>query len=155
MRTSHLVRSAYCLQQGKKPADLVVIPGRQLGVFIPETYENHGMQAGDAVSILPYAVLVRPYGVMSADSLDWNMIEATVAHAAPLVLCLQDKGNMELYRLLTDNVEGNVYCIDKLANRTGLTRQPACCGRISGHPPPLSLMRRDILSWTDATPARN
>lgn len=121
-----LVRSAYCvvdarLQRGKKPADLVVIPGRQLGVFIPDTSENRGMQAGDAVSILPYA---GPYP-MSAESLDRNMIEATVANAAPLVLRLQDKGNMELYRLLTDNGEGNVYRIDKLANRMGFTRQLA------------------------------
>ena len=35
------------------------------------------------------------------------MIEATVANTVPLFLHLQDKGNMELYHLLTDNVKGN------------------------------------------------
>lgn len=130
-----LVRSAYCvvdarLQRGKKPSDLVVIPGRQLGVFIPDTSENRGMQSGDAVSILPYA---GPYP-MSAESLDRNMIEATVANAAPLVLRLQDKGNMELFRLLTDNVEGNVYRIDKLANRMGFTRQLAAAVSVVSPP---------------------
>jgi regulator of nonsense transcripts 1 len=130
-----LVRSAYCvvdarLRRGKKPSDLVVDPGRQLGVFIPDTTENRGMQAGDAVSILPYA---GPYP-MSAESLDRNMIEATVANAAPLVLRLQDKGNMELYRLLTDNVEGNVYRIDKLANRMGFTRQLAAAVSVVSPP---------------------
>jgi hypothetical protein len=130
-----LVRSAYCvvdarLRRGKKPSDLVVDPGRQLGVFIPDTSENRGMQAGDAVSILPYA---GPYP-MSAESLDRNMIEATVANAAPLVLRLQDKGNMELYRLLTDDVEGNVYRIDKLANRMGFTRQLAAAVSVVSPP---------------------
>ncbi|KAL3763335.1 hypothetical protein ACHAW5_011002 [Stephanodiscus triporus] len=130
-----LVRSAYCvvdarLRRGKKPSDLLVEPGRQLGVFIPDTTENRGMQAGDAVSILPYA---GPYP-MSAESLDRNMIEATVANAAPLVLRLQDKGNMELYRLLTDNGEGNVYRIDKLANRMGFTRQLAAAVSVVSPP---------------------
>lgn len=55
-----LVRSAQCvvdarLRRGRKPTDLVVQPGHQLGVFIPDTLENRGIQAGDAVSILPYA----------------------------------------------------------------------------------------------------
>ena len=55
-----LVRSSQCvvdarLRRGKKPTDLVVQPGHQLGVFIPDTLENRGIQAGDAVSILPYA----------------------------------------------------------------------------------------------------
>lgn len=51
-----LVRSAQCvvdarLRRGKKPTDLVVQPGHQLGVFIPDTLENRGIQAGDAVGI--------------------------------------------------------------------------------------------------------
>jgi hypothetical protein len=119
-----LVRSAHCvvdarLRRGKKPCDLIVDPGYQLGIFIPDTQENRGMQAGDAVSILPYA---GPYP-MSAESLDRNMIEATVTNAMPLVLRLQDKGNADLYQMLIDTSEGNVYRIDKLANRMGFTRQ--------------------------------
>ena len=94
-------------------------PGHQLGVFIPDTLENRGIQAGDAVSILPYA---GPYP-MSAESLDRNMIEATVTNAQPLVLRLQDKGNADLHQMLIDPVENNVYRIDKLANRMGYNRQ--------------------------------
>jgi len=96
-----------------------VQPGHQLGVFIPDTLENRGIQAGDAVSILPYA---GPYP-MSAESLDRNMIEATVTNAQPLVLRLQDKGNADLHQMLIDPVENNVYRIDKLANRMGYNRQ--------------------------------
>jgi len=119
-----LVRSASCvvdarLRRGKKPTDLVVNPGHQLGVFIPDTLENRGMQSGDAVSILPYA---GPYP-MSAESLDRNMIEATVTNAQPLVLRLQDKGNADLHQMLLEPVDGNVYRIDKLANRMGFNRQ--------------------------------
>ena len=44
-----------CVERWKKPSDPIVIPGRQLGVFIPDTSEYRGMQSGDAVSILPYA----------------------------------------------------------------------------------------------------
>jgi len=121
-----LVRSAQCvvdakLKRGKKATDLVVQPGHQLGVFVPETLENRGIQAGDAVSILPYA---GPYP-MSAESLDRNMIEATVSNAQPLILRLQDKTNSGLYAMLTENVDGNVYRIDKLANRMGFNRQLA------------------------------
>jgi hypothetical protein len=121
-----LVRSAQCvvdakLKRGKKASDLVVQPGHQLGVFVPDTLENRGIQAGDAVSILPYA---GPYP-MSAESLDRNMIEATVSNAQPLVLRLQDKTNAGLYAMLTENVDGNVYRIDKLANRMGFNRQLA------------------------------
>lgn len=119
-----LVRSAQCvvdarLRRGKKPTDLVVQPGHQLGVFIPDTLENRGIQAGDAVSILPYA---GPYP-MSAESLDRNMIEATVTNAQPLVLRLADKANADLHQMLTSPEEGNVYRIDKLANRMGYNRQ--------------------------------
>jgi hypothetical protein len=119
-----LVRSALCvvharLKRGKKATELVVDPGNQLGVFVPDTTENRGIQAGDAVSILPYA---GPYP-MSAESLDRNMIEATVTNISPMVLRLQDKTNATLYALLTDASEGNVYRIDKLANRMGFTRQ--------------------------------
>eukprot|EP00804_Cyclotella_cryptica_P015800 CCRYP_006321-RD/>CCRYP_006321-RD protein AED:0.23 eAED:0.23 QI:746/1/1/1/1/1/7/622/1091 len=121
-----LVRSAQCvvdarLRRGKKPTDLVVQPGHQLGVFIPDTLENRGIQAGDAVSILPYA---GPYP-MSAESLDRNMIEATVTNAQPLVLRLADKSNADLHQMLIEPVEGNVYRIDKLANRMGYNRQLA------------------------------
>jgi len=121
-----LVRSAQCvvdakLKRGKKPSDLIVVPGHQLGVFIPDTLENRGMQAGDAVSILPYA---GPYP-MSAESLDRMMIEATVTNAQPLLIRLQDKGNPELLQMLTEPSEGNVYRIDKLANRMGFNRQLA------------------------------
>ncbi|CAJ1958618.1 unnamed protein product [Cylindrotheca closterium] len=119
-----LVRSAVCvvdarLKRGKKPADLFVVPGDQLGVFVPDSMENRGIQAGDAVSLLPYA---GPYP-MSAESLDRNMIEATVTNTNPMVLRLQDKTNTSLYSLLTENIDGNVYRIDKLANRMGFNRQ--------------------------------
>jgi hypothetical protein len=127
-----LVRSALCvvdasLKRGKKPADLIVEPGNQLGVFVPDTLENRGIQAGDAVSILPYA---GPYP-MSAESLDRNMIEATVTNTQPMVLRLQDKGNASLYAMLTENVKGNVYRIDKLANRMGFNRQLAAAVAIA------------------------
>jgi len=119
-----LVRSAVCvvdarLKRGKKPTELVVDAGDQLGIFVPDSMENRGIQAGDAVSILPYA---GPYP-MSAESLDRNMIEATVVNTNPMVLRLQDKANAGLYALLTENVEGNVFRIDKLANRMGFNRQ--------------------------------
>jgi len=121
-----LVRSAYCivdarLRRGKKATDLIVDPGHQLGVFLSDANENRGMQSGDAVSILPYS---GPYP-MSAESLDRNMVEATVTTTQPLVLRLHDKGNTDLYQLLVEPVEGNVYRIDKLANRMGFTRQLA------------------------------
>ena len=119
-----LVRSAVCvvaarLKRGKKPNEMVVEPGEQLGVFVPDSMENRGIQAGDAVSILPYA---GPYP-MSAESLDRNMIEATVTNTNPMVLRLQDKMNASLYAMLTENTEGNVYRVDKLANRMGFNRQ--------------------------------
>jgi hypothetical protein len=119
-----LVRSSFCIvdakiRRGKKPTDLVVIPGNQLGVFIPDTMENRGIQAGDAVGILPYA---SPYPI-SAESLDRNLIEATVTGMNPMVLRLQDKTNSTLYDMLTEDVEGNVYRIDKLANRMVYNRQ--------------------------------
>lgn len=119
-----LVRSALCvvnarLKRGKKPGELVVEPGDQLGVFVPDTLENRGIQAGDAVSILPYA---GPYP-MSAESLDRNMVEATVTNTNPIILRLQDRTNADLYSLLTDPQEGNVHRIDKLANRMGFNRQ--------------------------------
>ena len=119
-----LVRSAVCvvdarLRRGKKAADLVVMPGKQLGVFVPDSSETRGIQAGDAVGILPYA---GPYP-MSAESLDRNMIEATVTGVQPMVLRLQDKTNAALYATLTEPSEGNVYRIDKLANRMGFNRQ--------------------------------
>lgn len=60
---------------------------------------------------------------MSAESLDRNMIEATVTNAQPLVLRLQDKANADLHQMLVDPVENNVYRIDKLANRMGYNRQ--------------------------------
>jgi len=121
-----LVRSAVCvvearLRRGKKATELVVVPGHQLGVFVPDTAENRGMQAGDAVGVLPYA---GPYP-MSAESLDRNMIEATVTGTQPLVVRLQDKSNASLYAMLTDHAEGNVYRVDKLANRMGFNRQLA------------------------------
>jgi len=119
-----LVRSSFCIvdakiRRGKKATDLVVIPGNQLGVFIPDSMENRGIQAGDAVGILPYA---SPYP-MSAESLDRNLIEATVTGMNPMVLRLQDKTNSTLYDMLTEDVEGNVYRIDKLANRMVYNRQ--------------------------------
>jgi len=119
-----LVRSAVCvvaarLKRGKKPNEMVVHPGEQLGIFVPDSMENRGIQAGDAVSILPYA---GPYP-MSAESLDRNMIEATVTNTNPMVLRLQDKMNASLYAMLTEDTDGNVYRIDKLANRMGFNRQ--------------------------------
>jgi regulator of nonsense transcripts 1 len=127
-----LVRAAVCvvdarLKRGKKFTDLVVVPGNQLGVFVPDTLENRGIQAGDAVSILPYA---GPYP-MSAESLDRNMIEATVTNTNPVVLRLQDKTNSNLYAMLTENEDGNVFRIDKLANRMGFNRQLAAAVAIA------------------------
>lgn len=127
-----LVRSAVCivdaqLRRGKKATELVIVPGNQLGVFVPETMENRGIQAGDAVGILPYA---GPYP-MSAESLDRNMIEATVTGVQPFVLRLQDKTNASLYAMLTEPAEGNVYRIDKLANRMGFNRQLAAAVSIA------------------------
>ena len=121
-----LVRSGDCvvdvrLKRGKRVTEIVVEPGYQLGVFIPDVMENRGIQAGDAVGILPYA---GPYPI-SAESLDRNMIEATVTGIQPMVLRLQDKTNASLYVTLTEAVEGNVYRIDKLANRMGFNRQLA------------------------------
>lgn len=119
-----LVRGGLCvvdarIERGKKASDLVVVPGHQLGVFVPDSMENRGIQAGDAVSVLPYA---GPYP-LSAESLDRNMIEATVTNTNPMVLRLQDKGNATLHAMLTEDVQGNVYRIDKLANRMGFNRQ--------------------------------
>ena len=57
-----------------------------MGVFVPDTLENRGIQAGDAVGVLPYA---GPYP-MSAESLDRTMIEATVTGVHILVLRLQN-----------------------------------------------------------------
>jgi len=119
-----LVRSAVCvvavrLKRGKKPNEMVVQPGDQLGIFVPDSMENRGIQAGDAVSILPYA---GPYP-MSAESLDRNMIEATVTNTNPMVLRLQDKMNASLYAMLTEDADGNIYRVDKLANRMGFNRQ--------------------------------
>lgn len=119
-----LVRSGLCvvdarLKRGKKASDLIVVPGDQLGVWQADTMENRGIQAGDAVSILPYA---GPYP-MSAESLDRNMIEATITNTNPMVLRLQDKTNANLHNMLTENIDGNVFRVDKLANRMGFNRQ--------------------------------
>ena len=119
-----LVRAGTCvvdarLERGKKASDLIVIPGDQLGVWQADTLENRGIQAGDAVSILPYA---GPYP-MSAESLDRNMIEATITNTNPMVLRLQDKANAKLHNMLTEKIEGNVFRVDKLANRMGFNRQ--------------------------------
>lgn len=119
-----LVRAGLCvvdarLKRGKKATELVVVPGDQLGCFVPDNMEQRGIATGDAVSILPYA---GPYP-MSAESLDRNMIEATVTNTNPMVLRLQDKLNANLHAMLTEPIEGNVYRIDKLANRMGFNRQ--------------------------------
>ena len=121
-----LVRAGLCvvdarLERGKKASDLVVVPGNQLGVFVPDTMDNRGIQAGDAVSVLPYA---GPYP-LSAESLDRNMIEATVTNTNPMVLRLQDKTNTNLHAMLTEDIAGNVYRIDKLANRNCFNRELA------------------------------
>jgi hypothetical protein len=118
-----LVRSAQCivdsrLKRGKKPTENIVDPGRQLGVFVTDAMENRGIQAGNAVSILPYA---GPYPV-SAESLDRNMIEVTVTNTNPMLLRLRDKTNSSLYAMLTDPSEGNIYHIDKLGNQMGFNR---------------------------------
>ncbi|GAX22248.1 hypothetical protein FisN_19Lh318 [Fistulifera solaris] len=125
-----LVRQGLCivnvkLERGKKPADLVVKPGDQLGVFIAD--ENRGLQAGDAVSILPYA---GPYP-LSAESLDRNLIEAVVTSTNPMILRLQDRTNAELYSSLTE--PENLYRIDKLANRMGFNRQLAAVTSLCGN----------------------
>ena len=99
-----LKRSALCVvdaqfKRGKRPGELLVIPGNQLGAFIPEGnfMDNRGIQSGDAVSILPYS---GPYP-MSAESLDRYMIEATVSQTSPLVLKLQDKANASLIQTMS------------------------------------------------------
>lgn len=125
-----LVRQGLCivnvkLERGKKPADLVVKPGDQLGVFIAD--ENRGLQAGDAVSILPYA---GPYP-LSAESLDRNLIEAVVTSTNPMILRLQDRTNTDLYSNLTE--PENLYRIDKLANRMGFNRQLAAVTSLCGN----------------------
>ena len=130
-----LVRTGQCvvdakLRKGRRETEIQVQPGHQLGVFIPEIMDSRGIQAGDAVSILPYA---GPYP-MSAESLDRNMVEATVTSANPLVIRLHDKTNRQLQRMLTDPAEGNVYRIDKLANRMGFNRQLEAA-RIVAAPP--------------------
>jgi regulator of nonsense transcripts 1 len=130
-----LVRTGQCvvdaqLRKGRKDTEILVLPGHQLGVFIPEIMDSRGIQAGDAVSILPYA---GPYP-MSAESLDRNMVEATVTSATPLILRLHDKANRTLLRMLTDGAPGNVYRIDKLANRMGYNRQLEAA-RIVAAPP--------------------
>lgn len=125
-----LVRQGLCvvnvkLERGKKPADLVVKPGDQLGVFIAD--ENRGLQAGDAVSILPYA---GPYP-LSAESLDRSLIEAVVTSTNPMILRLQDRTNTDLYSSLTE--PENLYRIDKLANRMGFNRQLAAVTSLCGN----------------------
>jgi hypothetical protein len=75
---------------------------------------------------------------MSAESLDRNMIEATVTNTNPMVLRLQDKTNANLYAMLTEPLDGNVYRIDKLANRMGFNRQLSAAVAIAspvGDPP--------------------
>lgn len=93
-----------------------------------DPHENRGIQAGDAVSILPYA---GPYP-MSAESLDRNMIEAVVVAVVgnsssngspPVVLRLSDKMSPAVMEALTDPAAR--HRIDKLANRMGLNRQLA------------------------------
>jgi hypothetical protein len=121
-----LVRAAVCVvdarfKRGKKANELIVVPGEQLGIFVPDSMENRGIQSGDAVSILPYA---GPYP-MSAESLDRNMIEATVTNTNPMVLRFAEKLHVSVYNTLTEQTEGNVYRIDKLANRMGFNRQLA------------------------------
>ncbi len=69
------------------------------------------------------------------------MIKAAVANTMPLVLRLQKKGNIELYPLLTNNVDGNVYCIYKLENHMGFTRQLAPAVSVVS-PPETSADRR-------------
>ena len=121
-----LVRASVCvvdakLSKGKKPTELVVTPGDQLGIFVPDSADNRGIQAGDAVSILPYA---GPYP-LSPESLDRDMIEATVINMSPMVLRLQDKPSTDLLSFFTEDLPGNKYRIDKLANRMGYNRQLA------------------------------
>lgn len=115
-----LVKSGLCvvnakLERGKKATELLVVPGDQLGVILQE---GRGIQAGDAVSIMHYA---SPYPT-SAESLDRDMMEAIVVNTNPMVLRLQDKTASTLLRLLEP---GNIYRIDKLANRMGYNRQLA------------------------------
>jgi len=119
VRTGQCVVDAQ-LCRGRRDTEIVVKPGYQLGVFIPEIQDSRGIQAGDAVSILPYA---GPYP-MSAESLDRNLVEAIVTNASPLVLRLHDKSpSSALKKQLFDPASDNVYRIDKLANRMGFNRQ--------------------------------
>jgi hypothetical protein len=132
-----LIRAALCVvdaqfKRGRRVGELITSPGNQLGVFIPEGnfMDNRGIQSGDAVSILPYS---GPYP-MSAESLDRNMIEATVAQTSPLVLKLQDRTNASLIQMLTEPSPENVYRIDKLANRMGFNRQLAAAVAVASGP---------------------
>ena len=139
-----LVRTGQCvvdaqLRKGRRETEILVQPGHQLGVFIPEIMDSRGIQAGDAVSILPYA---GPYP-MSAESLDRNMVEATVTSASPLIIRLHDKTNRQLQRMLTDPAPGNVYRIDKLANRMGFNRQLEAARVVAAPPENTGNTKRD------------
>ena len=139
-----LVRTGQCvvdaqLRKGRRETEILVQPGHQLGVFIPEIMDSRGIQAGDAVSILPYA---GPYP-MSAESLDRNMVEATVTSASPLIIRLHDKTNRQLQRMLTDTAPGNVYRIDKLANRMGFNRQLEAARIVAAPPENTGNAKRD------------
>jgi len=139
-----LVRTGQCvvdaqLRKGRRETEILVNPGHQLGVFIPEIMDSRGIQAGDAVSILPYA---GPYP-MSAESLDRNMVEATVTNASPLIIRLHDKTNRQLQKMLCDPAPGNVYRIDKLANRMGFNRQLEAARIVAAPPDQSSNAKKD------------
>ena len=136
-----LERSAVCvvdakLRRRKKASELVVVPGNQLGVFVPGTLENRGIQAGDAVFVLPYA---GPYP-MNAEGSVRNMIDATITGVQPLVLRLQDKTNASLHVMLTEPLKGNIYRINKLANWMSCNRKSSAAVSIA------STLERDNLN---------
>ena len=115
--------------KNSKLAELVVIPGDQLGVVSTSqvTDETRGIRAGDVVSILPY----KGPKPMASEGLDSVMLEAVVTNNNPIVLRLQDKkASLELRASLIS--EGNLFRIDKMANRTAFQRQLAAVVVMAG-----------------------
>ena len=97
------------LEEGRKLLNILFSMGSNL-IYLFQIPSWKIEESGDAVGILSFA---SPYP-MSAKSLDRNMIEATVTGINPMILRLQDKGNVNLHEMETENFEGNIYIIDKL-----------------------------------------
>ena len=90
------------LEEGRKLLNILFSMGSNL-IYLFHIPSWKIEESGDAVGILSFA---SPYP-MSAKSLDRNMIEATVTGINPMILRLQNKGNVNLYEMQTENFEGN------------------------------------------------